>query len=185
MKNLIVPSMLVLLLSACASGTPTSGQADYNPKEQARIRLYGQNGKPTIMRYTNNGQENKVNVGGGLGDAFGSLVGVASNQSIGIPQTKISRNVGEKNGMLSKAFYKEFYVPSNSTLLINNALIGMANFNPGGSAIYYSPSCSSKELSFQPESGKDYEVASIVNQQGCAIAVFEIKADGEIQPVAR
>ena len=65
MKNKIIPSLLVLLLSACASNPPAS-QADYNPKEQSRIRLYGKNGKPTLMRYSLNGQDIKVNVGGAV-----------------------------------------------------------------------------------------------------------------------
>jgi hypothetical protein len=39
--------------------------------------------------------------------------------------------------------------------------------------------------SFQPEAGKDYEVASIVNQQGCAVVVFEVQANGEIKPITR
>lgn len=185
MKNLILPSLLVALLSACASNPPAIKQTEYNPKEQARIRLYGQNGKPTLMRYSHNGQETKINVGGGMGDAFSSFVGTASNQSMGIPATRISSNVGSQNGILAKAFYKEFAVPSSSTLQIKNNLIGMANFSPSGRAVSYAPSCSSKEFSFQPEAGKDYEVASVVNSQGCAVVVFEVHSNGEIQPVAR
>ena len=146
MKNKIIPSLLVLLLSACASNPPAS-QADYNPKEQSRIRLYGQNGKPTLMRYSLNGQDIKVNVGGGMGDAFSSFVGAAKNQSIGIPSTRISNNVGDQNGILAKAFYKEFAVPSTSALRIQSNLIGMANFSPSGQAVSYSPRCSSNGCS--------------------------------------
>lgn len=53
----------------------------------------------------------------------------------------------------------------------------------GGGIWASSTSGSSKEFSFQPEAGKDYEVASIVNQQGCAVVVFEVQADGEIKPI--
>lgn len=182
-KKIAISSLFALLLSACAGNPATTNQVDYNPKEQARIRLYGQNGKPTLMRYSHNGQETKINVGGGMGDAFGSLVGTVKNQSIGIPLTRISSNVGGQNGILAKAFYKEFAVPSGSTLRVQNNLIGLANFSPSGPVVSYSPRCSSKEFSFQPEAGKDYEVASIVNQQGCAVVVFEVQADGEIKPI--
>lgn len=184
MKKIVFSFLLAALLSACASNPPAS-QTDYNPKEQSRIRLYGQNGKPTLMRYSLNGQEIKVNVGGGMGDAFSSFVGTAKSQSIGIPSTRISNNVGDQNGILAKAFYKEFAVPSTSALRIQSNLIGMANFSPSGQAVSYSPRCSSKEFSFQPEAGKDYEVASIVNQQGCAVVVFEVQANGEIKPITQ
>jgi len=185
MKNIIFSCFFATLLSACTSNPPFISQTDYNPKEQSRIRLYGQNGKPTLMRYSLNGQEIKVNVGGGMGDAFSSFVGTAKSQSIGIPFTRISNNVGDQNGILAKAFYKEFAVPSTSALRIQSNLIGMANFSPSGQAVSYSPRCSSKEFSFQPEAGKDYEVASIVNQQGCAVVVFEVQANGEIKPITR
>lgn len=185
MERFVVVSVLVVILSACANNPSAPVEVDESSNGHSRIRLYGQNGKPTLMRYSLNGQETKVNVGGNMGDAFSSFVGTAKSQSIGIPPTRISNNVGDQNGILAKAFYKEFAVPSTSALRIQSNLIGMANFSPSGQAVSYSPRCSSKEFSFQPEAGKDYEVASIVNQQGCAVVVFEVQADGEIKPITQ
>jgi hypothetical protein len=92
------------------------------------------NGKPTLMRYSLNGQDIKVN-GRWYGDAFSSFVGAAKIKALEIPSTRISNNVGDQNGILAKAFYKEFAVPSTSALRIQSNLIGMANFSPSGQAV--------------------------------------------------
>ena len=91
MKLLYLSSLI--LLAACTSNAPVhqKSSAGYDSQSQARIRLYGQNGKPSYA-YTNvdcesNPKGTKIGVGGSLGDAFGSLVGASSSQSMGIPKT--------------------------------------------------------------------------------------------------
>ena len=81
----------VALLAACASNAPVVQEesTSYDSSTQARVRLYGQNQKPTIMvsgidceaedRRARRGH--KVNVGGSLGDAFGSFAGTARSRS--------------------------------------------------------------------------------------------------------
>lgn len=55
--------------------------------QQARIRIFGQNGKPTNMKYSFQGHEVKESTGGSLGGAFASSLGLARNSTIGIPAT--------------------------------------------------------------------------------------------------
>ena len=57
-----------------------------------------------ILIATATAKGTKIGVGGSLGDAFGSLVGASSSQSMGIPETEISKNVGKMNGIASRAF---------------------------------------------------------------------------------
>ena len=109
MKLLYLSSLV--LLAACTSNAPVhqKSSAGYDSQSQARIRLYGQNGKPSYA-YTNidcdsNRKGTKIGVGGSLGDAFGSLVGASSSQSMGIPETEISKNVGKMNGIASRALH--------------------------------------------------------------------------------
>lgn len=50
-------------------------KTEYDAHQDARIRLYGQNQKPTILKYEHHGKKEKINVGGGAGDAFSSFIG--------------------------------------------------------------------------------------------------------------
>jgi hypothetical protein len=141
------------------------------------------NGKPTLMRYSLNGQDIKVN-GRWYGDAFSSFVGAAKIKALEIPSTRISNNVGDQNGILAKALQgvcsAQHQCPADSKQF---DWYGQLQSKRAGR--FHSPRCSSKEFSFQPEAGKDYEVASIVNQQGCAVVVFEVQANGEIKPITQ
>ena len=64
--------MAVLLLSGCVNTEPIKCRKSYNP-QLMRIRLYGQNGRYTEMEVKQDGKKEKVNVGGGLGQSFGSM----------------------------------------------------------------------------------------------------------------
>lgn len=183
-----------LALSACSSNAPVSQiNANYQPESQARVRLYGQNGHPTIATYgidCSNGKKGiKINVGGGMGDALGSFVGAVSSKSIGIPETEISKTIGSQNGVLSKAFFQEIVVPANKAV---NAMSAIAATPPSTSVsytqthkitrtTYYNNGCQSKVGSFIPEAGHDYEVVG--TKGSCGIAVYEIAPDGSIAQV--
>jgi hypothetical protein len=154
---------------------------EYNPNNQARIRLFGQNGRPTIMvsgidcKAGNKGEE--VNIGGSMGDAFGSLFGSAKNVSLGIPQTEATKTISEQNGILSKAIYKEFAIPANKPVNIRSAFIGLSNVSHGKyvTIVQDEGNCNSKTVSFVPEAGKDYEVISLQKGEKCALpSVFEV-----------
>lgn len=182
MKKLFVISSL-LLLAACSSNAPvtqTQTSVNYNPENQARVRLYGQNGHPTIAWYgidcedRRQSRGTKINVGGGK-KAFSSFVGTVKSESIGIPETEISRNVGQQNGMLSKAFFQEIAVPAGLPMNVQSSLVIMGST--------FDVRCRTKIGSFIPEAGKDYEVVGVVGDKKCGIAAFEIAQDGSTTPV--
>ena len=164
MKLLYLSSLV--LLAACTSNAPVhqKSSAGYDSQSQARIRLYGQNGKPSYA-YTGidcdtNRKGTKIGVGGSLGDAFGSLVGASSSQSMGIPETEISKNVGKMNGIASRAFFREFAVPAGKPVNAQTFYIGLTNtlHTPTHTIIQYEGSCSSNIASFVPQAGHDYEI---------------------------
>ena len=157
------------------------------------MRLYGQNGHPTIATYGIDCQSGKkgteINVGGGMGDAFGSFVRAISSKSIGIPATEISQTIGSRNGILSKAFFKEIVVPANQPVNAMSVIFATPSHTSVSytathkitRTTHYNDGCQSKVGSFVPEAGHDYE---IVGAKGsCGIAVYEIARDGSITPV--
>ena len=181
----------LILLAACTSNASVhqKSSAGYDSQSQARIRLYGQNGKPSYA-YTNvdcesNPKGTKIGVGGSLGDAFGSLVGASSSQSMGISETEISKNVGKMNGLASRAFFREFAISAGKPVNAQTFYIGLTNtlHTETHTVIQHEGSCSSNMASFVPQAGHDYE---IVGNRGrsCGVSVFEVGAQGELTPVA-
>ena len=189
MKFFIYASFI--LLAACTSNAPVHQKsfAGYDSQSQARIRLYGQNGKPSYV-YTNvdcesNPKGTKIGLGGSLGDAFGSLVGASSSQSMGIPETKISKNVGKMNGLASRAFFREFAIPAGKPVNAQTFYIGLTNtlHTETHTIIQHEGSCSSNIASFVPQAGHDYEIVGS-SGRSCGVSVFEVGAQGELTPVA-
>ena len=122
----------------------------YDAHQDARIRLYGQNQKPTILKYEHHGKKEKINVGGGASDAFSSFIGTVKNQSIGIAQTEMSQSLKDHNGIFSKIFYKEFIIPSAHPVSIKNGFIGLTNVldHSINTTVQYGGTCTSSELTF-------------------------------------
>lgn len=162
------------LLNACSSAPKvTSITSQYQAQTEARLRLYGQNGNPTVINYTYQGKKTQINVGGSLGDAFSSFIGTKNSESIGMPSTEITDKLGSKNGILSRAFFREVVVPANTLINIEAAVIPLTNIenNPrtGIRTITSSTGCNS-EYNFTPKSGLDYEVTS----NGCTVVIYQI-----------
>ena len=184
MKRLWTVTIGVTLAMSMASSAWAEPAADYNPAEQARIRLFGQNQKPTIMTSGIDCEQgkkgDKINVGGGLGDAFGSFIGSAKNKSIGIPETETTRHLSEQNGILSKAMYKEFVIPANKPVNVQAAYIGLTTTATSvqEKTIAYEGSCHSDTVSFVPQAGHDYEVISLKQGSNCGVAVAEVISAG-------
>ena len=184
----------VALLAACASNAPVVQEesTSYDSSTQARVRLYGQNQKPTIMvsgidceaedRRARRGH--KVNVGGSLGDAFGSFAGTARSRSLGIAETEHSKNIGQMNGILSRAFFREYAVPAGKAVNVQAAYIGLRNVMEGATetVIQHEGSCNTRMASFVPQAGHDYEVIGLSGRR-CAVAVYEVGTQGELKPV--
>ena len=190
MKKIILTALSITVLSACSSNAPITANpaSNYNANKQARVRLYGQNQKPTLMWHgidcNDNKRGTKVNVGGGMGDAFGSLVGTAKSSSIGIPASDISKNIGTQNGILSKAIFREFVVEADKPVNVQASYIGLTTTytTPTHIITQIEGSCNGKVASFVPQAGHDYEVVGI--QGGaCGARVYEIDRSGGLTPI--
>lgn len=195
MKPLFIMCSAVLL-AACASNAPVvqdGASYDDDSSAQARIRLYGQNQKPTTMvsgiDCENNNRGRKVNVGGSLGDALGSFSGTAKSRSLGIAATVYSQNIGQMNGILSRVIFREFVVPAGTTVNVQASYIGLRNVSEAPVSANMlrrttltEGSCNTRMASFVPQAGHDYEVIGLPGRR-CAVAVYEVGTQGEQKPV--
>lgn len=188
MKKLLAVSA-ALITSACSSPAPVVEKAaDYHPQTQARIRIYGQNQKPSTVEAgidCSAGQKGqKFSTGGSLGEAFGSLTGTVKSQSVGIAPTANSRQLGERNGILSRAFFREFVIPAGKTANVQTFYVGLTNQyeTPAHVVIQKEGSCKSRKGSFVPQAGKDYEVIG-VNGRACGVAVYEVSPEGSLKNI--
>lgn len=139
----------------------------------ARIRLFGQNGV-LVDFYQNSscvgGDAQKTRVSGGVGDAFSSLFGRAKNSSIGMKDTPNTQNLSKRDGLASKAYFREYEIPGNQPLSLRMAF----QSGPGVGV-----RCSNLGGTFTPEAGKDYEVALDFRPGQCVAVVQEIRQDEE------
>lgn len=180
-NDLCIGGLLMLCISTMAWA-----EGDNTPANQpapARIRLYGQNQKSTEMTYHQDGKKVKISIGNGLGDAFASLIGLAKNTSLGMPRTDMVINMKQYNGLLSKIFYREYAIPANTPITVQNFFIGLTNVlkTSGRDIVTTEPSCHSEEITFTAQAGKDYEVVPSENSSACGVLVLQVSPDGTTQ----
>jgi len=116
-------------------------------KEPARIRLFGQNGIGVAFNASSQCYDShkSITVSGGVGDSFKSFFGNVKNQSIGMPATVNVTNLKAHNGILSKAYYREYEIPSNVPMAVRMVY--------GDGAMYCDPII----VTFVAQPGEDYE----------------------------
>ena len=181
MKKLFLISASILSLTACVSPELSNENQPYDASKDARIRLYGQNGRPSYLTVNIDGKKEKVTIGGGLGQAFSSMVGAKSNESIGMPATELSKDPSAHSKFLSGIFFKEFVIPANSEVTVQNEIIPLDHSHTHYTTtekittIIKGKSCKGNMISFIPEAGKNYEVAPISSDRECGVSLYEIK----------
>jgi len=160
--------LLAALLIGCSS--QPSRQELMPTNETARIRLFGQNGV-MVKLYRNgiNGKGGVEVVSGGMGSAFASFTGTVSNQSIGIPDTPNVKNLSERGGILSKAYFREYMVKAGQPLTLSMSFRSSPG-HPGATYTY----CKTALRTFIPEAGMDYEAALDIEPGFCAPRINQI-----------
>ena len=176
MKKLYLTA-IAFILAGCVNTELSTNQTQYNTENQARIRLFGQNGRPTVMKVAANGKMEEVNVGGGVGQAFSSLVGLKDNESIGMPETEFSKNPGQFSNIGSSPFFKEFIIPANAEITVNNSIMTPPHRfedRVTGKVTTSYFSCSGDKLTFTAKAGKDYEVVPSASTKECGVTLYEL-----------
>lgn len=202
MKNPAVLFSLLLSASGFAQDTatteapaPAAAEAASMPAAPAtstisRLRLFGQNGA-TAFLYRDSScirgmfSDGVEKASGGMSSAFGSLIGSVSNTSLGIAETETSQNLSRKDGIFSKAYFREYEVPADKP---SSLRIGFRDVSPfyvvnGINYETVSPSCSG-DITFTPRAGEDYEAAFSWEGKYCSISINRIVAkDGKTELV--
>jgi hypothetical protein len=139
-------------------------------RSTTRIRLFGQNGVKVDF-YQNStcygGSATGTSVSGGLGDAFSSFTGSAKNVRIGMADTPNTLNVEKRDGIMSKAYFREYDITPDQPLTIAMRFAS----NPGGAYNY----CKTVAGTFTPRLGKDYEAAFDIKSDGCEAVITELQ----------
>lgn len=182
MKKLLLTLTAAMLLSACSSASQVVSSEAYHPETEARLRVYGQNQKPTLVAFGGK----QMNAGSSFGDAFSSLMGTVKSTSLGMPATETSRSIANRNGLLSRAFFREIAVPAGQPVRVKSTFLGLSNRleTPTRTEITHQRSCQSDWVTFTPQAGKDYE-AIVPNSASCGVEIFEVGADGSLSPISQ
>jgi hypothetical protein len=131
-------------------------------------------------------------VSGGFGSAFSSFVGKASNTSLGIAETDTTRNLSKKDGIFSKAYFREYVIPADKPSSMRMGFQDVSSFYvvngaygaPGFRYDSVSPSCRGA-ISFTPRAGEDYEAAFVWEGKSCSLSVNQVVSkDGKIELIA-
>jgi len=181
MKKLLGLTLTILGLAGCYS-TELSTQGNvYDATKDARVRVYGQNGRPSSLKTTISGKTEKITVGGSLGQTFSSAFGMKDNETIGMPATPLSKDPSAHSKLLSGIFFKEFIVPAGATVVVNNSIMDMTSQSVSYTETHKITTtttvkgCVGNTVTFETEAGKDYEVAPISSDRQCGVTVYEIK----------
>lgn len=161
-----------------------SSYAAANPGDgggEGRIRIFGQNGAMADLHAGSAciNRRGAERVSGSMGSAFGSLFGVVSNVSLGMPETETTRNMRQMDGIASKAYFREYAIPAGVPTSLRLGFRDVSSFYTIGDVNYSNvdPSCSGA-ISFTPEAGKDYEVGFAWQGRVCRLSVNQVVADG-------
>jgi hypothetical protein len=181
----------------CSAGETTPAAeavtpATPEPVRTSRLRMFGQNGAMAVL-YRGSAcvkdfwSEDGERVSGSLGSAFSSFFGTVSNTSLGIPETETSRNLSSRDGLLSKAYFREYLIPSGQPSSMRLRFQDVSPFympsplNSGSTLFGYEQvnhSCHGA-ISFVPGPEKDYEVAFSWQGKTCHGAVSEVVRNGD------
>jgi len=149
-----------------------------DPDNQARIRFFGQ-AVLSLDFYRNSmclgGARPEKASESGLGGVFGRK----ENITLGMPVTPNVVNLKARDGILAKAFYREYAINADEPLAIR------ASYAESTGA--YSAGCRDFGASFVPEKDQDYEVTLDISRTTCRLVVTRIsQIDGNVAltPVA-
>lgn len=194
--NYLLLAGLFSAVSCSAQQTTQASEAaastSPDPAKNSRLRMFGQNGASAVLFrgsacVKDFWSEEGEKVSGGLGSAFSSFFGSVSNTSLGIPETETSRNLASRDSLLSKAYFREYLIPSGQP---SSMRLGFQD-----ASVFYLPPPQSVgqttyryerinrgchgAISFVPDAQKDYEVGFTWVGGACHAVVNEVVRNGD------
>ena len=171
--------LLCSLGFAQESAKPSAASTADNT-QTSRLRMFGQNGASAVLARAsscakNIWSEDVEKVSGGMGSAFSSFIGTVSNTSLGIAETDTTRNLSKKDGMLSKAYFREYVIPADKPSTMSMGFQDVYSFYVASGVRYdwVKPSCRGA-ITFTPRAGEDYEAAFVWEGKVCRLSVNQV-----------
>lgn len=182
-------------LSASKAATAPVADGTASAVPQARVRVFSRNDiKVSLRRNAARaaGPDDLIVVSGeDRANLFGGIRAVLAgneSQSIGMPVTEAVRRMNDKAAFGSKPFYREFALAAGPVLSASFSLYGNKVCVPASMAdrpyanMGFIPE---PTLQFTPEPGIDYELLFGLDTTGCAVANYQILADGRAVALPR
>jgi hypothetical protein len=148
--------------------------------QTSRLRMFGQNGASAVLARDSSCAKNiwsdgVEKVSGGMGSAFSSFIGTVSNTSLGIAETDTTRKLSNKDGMLSKAYFREYVIPADKPSTMTMGFQDVSSFYVADGIRYdwVKPSCRGA-ITFTPRAGEDYEAAFVWEGKTCQLSVNQV-----------
>jgi hypothetical protein len=142
--------------------------------------MFGQNGATAVLSRDSTcaksiWSSDAEKVSGGFSSAFGSFLGAVSNTSLGIADTDTTRNLSRKDGMFSKAYFREYVIPADKPSTLGMGFQDVSSFYVANGVRYETVgrSCHGA-ITFTPRAGEDYEAAFAWDDEVCLLAVNRV-----------
>jgi hypothetical protein len=174
------------VVSVSAEATATEVTKETTLSQVSRIRMFGQNGAMASLFkgmdcVKSAWSSEAVMVSGSMGSAFGSLFGAVSNTSLGIAETETTKNLSQRDGILSKAYFREYEIPADKPTSMNLGFRNVSSFYKGnGARIWHEGASYNGAISFMPKASEDYEVGFEMKGGQCILSVNQVVTKGEV-----
>lgn len=153
----------------------------------SRLRMFGQNGASAVLFkgsacVKSIWSEDAEVASGGFGSAFSSFIGKVSNVSLGIAETETTRNLSQKDGILSKAYFREYVIPADKPSSMRMGFQNIGSFYVMNGVRYEGGSWSCHgAITFTPHAGEDYEAAFVLEGGVCRLSMNRVVVDGQTE----
>ncbi len=168
-----IPAPVMQAASAAVASSEVSADPQPLGSAKARIRLFAQNG--TAAGVSNEAACSAPDSGSQSAAGFfknvASALHMASNESLGMPETVTTRRLSDRSGIISKAYYVERSITAEMPATVDFTF--SAN----------NQTCPSIAVSFVPQAGADYESKLDVGYGYCLVTVGRITPSGDVTPV--
>lgn len=163
-------SITLLLLSGCSTATTKIQPSEYDAKNSARLRVFGNNGIGMVVYQNINGcpyeADNGLRVSGKMQQSLNAFLSQQDNLSIGMPISDRVKNPYQS--IFGNDFYTESIIPAKPITI-------QSTFTSADQSY-----CKPITVTFFPEAGKDYETVLNINNIDCycQLKILRIDNDG-------
>lgn len=159
----------------------------YNPSTEARIRLYGQNGKKIYFqhRYECETQSKPMREylsrEEGTWTALKAMARINLNYSIGMPRTPLQKQVEGSLNTYQMVSYHEYVVAAKQPVSLYGFIIDSTPQQDSTHSAQLIQSCDHAQGFFIPQPGHSYEISGEKRNDQCIFKVYDLDENQFVQ----